>query len=719
MTIPRMPRSKGRLLGNAGPVMWLIFLLTAPAHADWALATAPNTPENVATLRDLGASIEGGDPQTLLLDLPTEALSAAQAAVPLDVITTDTSLLRPLAHASERDEAYHDLETVEASLRSLVATYPDLARLVDVGDSVDGRDLLGVLLTDAPWSREPDEPSLRVLGTHHGDEWSSMEVPLALAWRLAEDYADGDPGAVELLDRNELWIVPVVNPDGVVAFERRNANAVDLNRNYDYEWLATNWSGPAAFSEPETRAMRALSLARSFHHSLSMHSGATNIGWVWNYLLDDTPEDAFLAAACAAYQDDTDQDGFWVSQGSDWYITHGDTNDWSYGVRGGHDYTLELTETKAPPAEEIPEFLGYHVGPSLRFLLAGAGLGIRGRVTDEEGRPVEARFLSPEAAWPGFSDAETGAFARPLPPGSYQLQVLADGHFTTTVPVVVPADGVAELDLTLTRSADLVPERWERLEVSLGGTWQGRVCGPLFAEMVGAGGTATLGRPGLGGPYPLETWAEEDCAVFTLNAGVIPAPQVPEGEWNWALRDATGAVRAWLPLGVLLQAPSPGYRIDDAEVREDGEGVIVDVLGMDLPEGGDLRFVGPQGQRVRPDERLPGDTDGRISAWVDPSDWAHGPWSIRVFGNGHHAALTDVLEVDDDGLRAGPPPFRPTDPPEPPPKGDPPVDPPPDPAPPDEAEGCACAAASAPVSALVPLLPLVTLLRRRSRRCER
>ena len=699
-------------------MIWWLLLLAAPAHADWALATAPNTPEHVVLLRDLGASIEGGDPQTLLFDLPVEALPDAQARLPLDVITTDTSLLRPAAASGERDEAYHDPETVEASLRSLAATYPDLVRLVDVGDSVEDRDLLGVVLTDNPGSREPDEPSLRVLGTHHGDEWSSMEVALALAWRLAGDYDDGDPEVSELLDRNELWIVPVINPDGVVAFRRRNANNVDLNRNYGYEWGSSAWAGPAAFSEPETRAVRALSLARSFHHSLSMHSGAINIGWVWNYVVEDTPEDAFLSAACAAYMEDTEQDGFWVSQGSDWYITYGDTNDWSYGVRGGHDYTLEITEDKAPPAEDIPEFLGYHVGPSLRFLLAGANTGVRGRITDEQGRSVEARFLAPEAAWPGFSDPETGAFARPLPPGSYQLQVLADGHVTTTLPMQVPVDGVAELDVVLTRAADLVPERRDRLEVSLGGTWEGRVCGVDFAEMVGAGGNATLGRQGLGGPYALETWAEDDCAVFTLNAGVIPAPQVAEGQWDWALRDATGAVRAWLPLGVLLQSGSPGYRIDDIELRDEGEGVIVDVLGVDLPEGADLRFVGPQGQRVLP-ERLPGDAPDRLSAWVDPSDWASGPWSLRVFGNGHHAALTGVLEVDEDGLRAGPPPHRPSEPRDPPPKGTPPLDPPPPTPSPVQGDGCACAAGGAPDSALVALLLLATLLRRRSRSCER
>ncbi len=700
-------------------MIWLLLLLAAPAQADWALATAPNTPEHVAALTALGAGIEGGDRDTILFDLPSDSLPAAQAAVPLDLITADTALLRPLPGPGERDAEYHDPDTVEASLRSLQATYPDLVRLVRVGTSVRGRGLWAVRMTDHPGARELDEPSLRVLGTHHGDEWSSMEVPLALAWRLAEDHEGGDPEVIDLLERNELWVLPVVNPDGVVAFTRRNADNIDLNRNYSYEHVASTWSGAAPFSEPETKAVRALALARSFHHSLSVHSGATNIGWVWNWISDDSPEDAFLADACAAYADDTDQDGFWVSQGADWYITHGDTNDWSYGVRGGHDYTLEVTDVKAPPAAEIAGFLADHVGPSERFLLAGAASGIRGRVTDEEGRPVEARFLSPQAAWPGYSDPETGAFARPLPPGTYDLQVLAPGHGTVTRTVDVQAGAPTELDVALPRSADLVVESTERLAVSLSGTWEGRVCGALFAEVVQAGGVATLGRIGLSGPHALETWAEGDCAVFRLEDGVIPAPEVPEGEWDWALRDATGAIRGWLPLGVLLQARTPGYRIDDADVEPDGDAVLVHVLGVDLPEGADVRFVGPQGQRVLP-ERVGTDAPDRLTARVDPSSWAEGSWTIRVFGDGHHAALPGVLEVDADGLRAGPPPFRPSPPLPPAPTGAAPLDPPPEPPPGDDGDGCGCAAGGPSPPALVALLPLATLLRRRrSRPCDR
>ena len=55
-----------------------------------------------------------------------------------------------------------------------------------------------------------------------------------------------------------VYVLPYANPDGWAANQRRNANGVDLNRNFPVRWRRTAISGPSPASEPETRAMMEL-----------------------------------------------------------------------------------------------------------------------------------------------------------------------------------------------------------------------------------------------------------------------------------------------------------------------------------------------------------------------------------------------------------------------------------------------------------------------------
>ncbi|MEC8051949.1 MAG: M14 family zinc carboxypeptidase, partial [Myxococcota bacterium] len=215
--------------------------------------------------------------------------------------------------------------------------------------------------------------------------------------------------------------------------------------NYGFTWTPGLGKGTYPFSEPETAAMRMMAYRRAYHHSMSMHSGATNLGWVWNHTLERSPDEAFLEDVSSRYQDINSTRDFWITNGADWYLVTGDTNDWSYGARGGQDYTLELTSRKAPAANSIQTYVEEHLEAMIQFLATDGQRGRKGRVVDSLGTGVEASLTllnsdgEPETGYT-LSDATTGAFQRLGFNDSYTLLIEAPGYTTLTLPIELSAE---------------------------------------------------------------------------------------------------------------------------------------------------------------------------------------------------------------------------------------------------------------------------------------
>ena len=127
-----------------------------------------------------------------------------------------------------------------------------LVRTVQIGTSVNGRPL------EVTQVGGGDRTALVVVGSIHGDEANTE----ALVRGLEAEYA-GNPGSVPAGFR--LYFLPGLNPDGLAAGTRQNANNVDLNRNWptdDWQADAARTSGvipgsggTAPGSEPEVQAL--------------------------------------------------------------------------------------------------------------------------------------------------------------------------------------------------------------------------------------------------------------------------------------------------------------------------------------------------------------------------------------------------------------------------------------------------------------------------------
>jgi hypothetical protein len=180
-------------------------------------------------------------------------------------------------------DAYRTYDEHVAFLNDLAAQYPDLAEMVDLGSSVEGRPLWAIRITGPGTGK----PGVMYHGGQHGNELTGTVVVTYMAQRLVTSY-DGDPDIRSLVDNVEWFLLPIMNPDGYVGGRRYNANGADLNRDWPAPSDFTN-----GFSQPETTAMRDFFLANpNVRAHVDFHTYGNMIMWAWGYTKEFCEDDA-------------------------------------------------------------------------------------------------------------------------------------------------------------------------------------------------------------------------------------------------------------------------------------------------------------------------------------------------------------------------------------------------------------------------------------------
>ncbi|HEX9751461.1 MAG TPA: M14 family zinc carboxypeptidase [candidate division Zixibacteria bacterium] len=284
-------------------------------------------------------------------------------------------------------------------LDSVHAAFPSITTAkFSIGQSFEGREIWAIKVSDNP---EVDEDEIEVLinGLHHAREPITVEVVLETLRRLTRDYGT-DPLTTLLVDNREVFLIPVVNPDGyeynrtIAPFgggmwrkNRNNSNGsnigVDLNRNYGHNWGYDNngsssntgsevYRGPSAFSEPETQAMRDFVNSRQFVFALNYHSYSDLYLWPWGYDFVYTPEHDFfqyIGDSLASFNGYTPQVGWEL------YRTNGDSDDWMYGDTDDHEKIYSFTPEVGGPSDNfwpspvsIPGLINENQGPNFTII---------------------------------------------------------------------------------------------------------------------------------------------------------------------------------------------------------------------------------------------------------------------------------------------------------------------------------------------------------------
>ncbi|XP_055684651.1 carboxypeptidase B-like isoform X2 [Lutzomyia longipalpis] len=263
--------------------------------------------------------------------------------------------------------AYHRLSDIHGYLEYLANTYPELCSVQSIGNSIEGRPLLVLRISNGGINNK----AVWIDGGIHAREWISPATVTYIIDQLVENRED-QPQYVKEID---WYILPVANPDGyeythlVDRLWRKNrrpsvngrCHGVDLNRNFGYHWgeqgasrqpCAETFAGMSAFSEPESLAQKQFfeRSGANFQGYLSFHSYGQYILYPWGYdrfVPPDHKELERVGREAAALMKQSGGATYSVGpSGSLLYPASGGSDDWGKGSLGiKYCYTIELRDS--------------------------------------------------------------------------------------------------------------------------------------------------------------------------------------------------------------------------------------------------------------------------------------------------------------------------------------------------------------------------------------
>ena len=353
------------------------------------------------------------------------------------------------SNADEFFLKYPGYEEYLVFMDSFSTTYPSICKLVEIGETVEGRKLLFVKISDNVNVKET-EPEFMYSSSMHGDELVGYMLMLKLIDYLLSNYTTNSD-IKNLIDNIEIWINPLANPDGayhsgnssVSAATRYNANNIDLNRNFPDPEDGPNPDGNEY--QPEVIAMINFMKKHNFVLSANLHGGSEVVNYPWDTWQERHTDDDWFqfisheyADTARFYSDYTYLSGFneGIINGFDWYSISGGRQDYVTYFLHGREVTLELSNTKLPDISLMHTYWDYNYRSLINYIKQTT-YGISGIITDSiTGYPVKAKVIIQDYdddmsyIW---SDSITGNYHRLVLQGTYDLTFQAKGYKLKTI----------------------------------------------------------------------------------------------------------------------------------------------------------------------------------------------------------------------------------------------------------------------------------------------
>ena len=401
--VAREHRAAGAASGGRVAVRRKIVLVIIGALVASALGSAPTasaepkddagitvyrgdlTPEQLRQLGSLGLDREevvtrGRAGDTTSVEVVLSRLQAAKLRASgveltekrIDGSTVSKRLQTQAENGFNVWRSYSEPGGIRDELIAINKQYPRLTKLVNIGRSVQGKDILAIKLTrNAQRVRDGSRPAVLYSSTQHAREWITPEMNRRLLRYMLESYAS-NATIRRTVNTTELWFLPVANPDGYdYTFTEGNRlwrknlrdndgdgqitgfDGVDPNRNFPYRWGYDNegsspapssetYRGPSPASEPETRAMDRLMRRIGFAFQVNYHSAAELLLYGAGFQVATPTPDDLLYETLAGDDARPAVPGYDPDIAAELYTTNGETTEHAHNRYGTLAFTPEM-----------------------------------------------------------------------------------------------------------------------------------------------------------------------------------------------------------------------------------------------------------------------------------------------------------------------------------------------------------------------------------------
>ncbi len=319
--------------------------------------------------------------------------------------------VRTLANPSKA--VYMTATEIIDSLVTLSQNFPTITHIDTLAWSSNGEyPLVCMKISDNPYIDEIDEPAALFVGCHHSREWQTPGTVLFFADSLLRAYQSGDSIAVKYINDLEIFIYPLMNPEGYqysrdvynywrktrVYMPQYDEYGVDPNRNYGVSgyplqsWGTTVNSatthdpssdvfcGPHPFTGTEAASVRDLIIEHpNLYISITYHSYSELVLYPWGSTTDTTIHHTqlvnFSTELASRLVNRRGTGTYTPEQSVGLYPTTGDMTDWAYGYcnyvlgRGHFSLTIEEDTTFQPLEADLdPLYRGQY--PGFLYVLA-------------------------------------------------------------------------------------------------------------------------------------------------------------------------------------------------------------------------------------------------------------------------------------------------------------------------------------------------------------